>query len=51
MKLSLVEVDEVIFVGGLIRIFVIRELVKSFIKKELNMSVNFDEVVVFGVVV
>lgn len=45
------EIDYVVFVGGLIWMFVVIDLVKEFIGgKEFNKGVNFDEVVVVGVV-
>lgn len=47
----MLEIDEVIFVGGLICILVVVEVVKVEIGKELNKFVNFDEVVVMGVVI
>jgi molecular chaperone DnaK len=46
MKAS--EIDEVILVGGSTRIPKVQELVKEFFGKELNRSVNPDEVVAVG---
>jgi molecular chaperone DnaK len=42
------EIDEVILVGGSTRIPKVQELVKEFFGKELNRSVNPDEVVAVG---
>lgn len=49
--LNFFEIDEVILVGGLICILVVVEVVCKEINKELNKLVNFDEVVVMGVVI
>ncbi|MBC6416021.1 MAG: molecular chaperone DnaK [Bdellovibrionales bacterium] len=45
------DIDEVIMVGGSTRIPAIQEAVKKFFKKELNQSVNPDEVVAMGAAV
>ena len=45
------QIDEVVLVGGTTRIPAIQEAVKSFFKKELNKSVNPDEVVAVGAAV
>ncbi len=47
-KLSKDQIDEVILVGGSIRIPKVQELVKEFFGKEPNKSVNPDEVVALG---
>jgi molecular chaperone DnaK len=47
-KLSVEEVKEVVMVGGSTRIPRVLEIVKDFFKKELNRSVNPDEVVAVG---
>ena len=47
-KLSPSQIDEVILVGGSIRIPKVQEIVKEFFKKEPNKSVNPDEVVSIG---
>ena len=45
------DLDEVILVGGSTRVLAVQELVRSFIGKEPNMSVNPDEVVALGAAV
>jgi len=47
-KLEKSEINEVVLVGGSTRIPIIQELVKSLTDKELNQSVNPDEVVAIG---
>jgi len=47
-KLDVSKIDEVIMVGGSTRMPVIQELVKKLTGKELNQSVNPDEVVAIG---
>jgi molecular chaperone DnaK len=47
-KLDLKDIDEVVMVGGATRMPVIQELVKRLTGKELNQSVNPDEVVAVG---
>ncbi len=47
-KIDLSQIDEVIMVGGSTRMPVIQELVKKLTGKELNQSVNPDEVVAIG---
>jgi molecular chaperone DnaK len=47
-KLNVSQIDEVIMVGGSTRMPVIQELVKKLTGKELNQSVNPDEVVAIG---
>ena len=47
-KLEKSEINEVVLVGGSTRIPIIQELVKSLTGKELNQSVNPDEVVAIG---
>src|ERR1700716_2165883 len=47
-KLDVAQIDEVIMVGGSTRMPVIQELVKKLTGKELNQSVNPDEVVAVG---
>jgi molecular chaperone DnaK len=47
-KLEVSQIDEVIMVGGSTRMPVIQELVKKLTGKELNQSVNPDEVVAVG---
>src|ERR1700733_1842374 len=47
-KLDVSQVDEVVMVGGSTRMPVIQELVKKLTGKELNQSVNPDEVVAVG---
>jgi molecular chaperone DnaK len=47
-KLDVSQIDEVIMVGGSTRMPVIQELVKKLTGKELNQSVNPDEVVAIG---
>ncbi len=46
--LSISEIDEIVLVGGSTRIPAIQEAVKKFFGKELNKSVNPDEVVAIG---
>ncbi|MCX8019638.1 MAG: Fe-S protein assembly chaperone HscA [Chitinophagaceae bacterium] len=45
------DIDEVIMVGGSSRVPLVKERVKSFFKKELNDSLNPDEVVALGAAV
>ena len=45
------EIDEVIMVGGSTRIPAVRSAVKDFFKKELNQTVNPDQVVAMGAAV
>jgi molecular chaperone DnaK len=47
-NLSKSEIDEIIMVGGSTRIPAVQDTVKSFFNKELNKSVNPDEVVAAG---
>ena len=47
-KLDVAQIDEVVMVGGSTRMPVIQELVKKLTGKELNQSVNPDEVVAIG---
>ena len=47
-KLSTSEIDEVVMVGGSIRIPAVKDLVKQVTGKEPNQSVNPDEVVAIG---
>ena len=47
-KLSVNDIDEVIMVGGTTRIPLVQESVKSFFKKDPNLSVNPDQVVASG---
>ncbi len=47
-KLDVAKIDEVVMVGGSTRMPVIQELVKKLTGKELNQSVNPDEVVAIG---
>ncbi|MBV9438513.1 MAG: molecular chaperone DnaK, partial [Candidatus Eremiobacteraeota bacterium] len=47
-KLDVKDIDEVVMVGGATRMPVIQELVKRLTGKELNQSVNPDEVVAVG---
>ena len=47
-KLDVSQIDEVVMVGGSTRMPVIQELVKKLTGKELNQSVNPDEVVAVG---
>jgi molecular chaperone DnaK len=49
--LSTSEIDEIVLVGGSTRIPAIQEAVKKFFGKELNKSVNPDEVVALGAAV
>ena len=49
--LSTKEIDEVIMVGGSTRIPAVQEAVKKFFKKELNYTVNPDQVVAIGAAV
>ncbi len=50
-KLQPGQIDEVVMVGGSTRIPKIQEMVKSFFGKELNRTVNPDEVVAIGAAV
>ena len=47
-KLSLKDLDEVVLVGGQTRMPAIQEAVKALFGKELNLSINPDEVVAIG---
>jgi len=47
-RLTKLDIDEVVLVGGSTRIPAIQQLVKSMTGKELNQSVNPDEVVAIG---
>ncbi len=47
-KLTVSQIDEIVMVGGSTRMPVIQELVKKLTGKELNQSVNPDEVVAIG---
>jgi len=47
-KLDVSKIDEIVMVGGATRMPVIQELVKKLTGKELNQSVNPDEVVAVG---
>ncbi|MCA1994756.1 MAG: molecular chaperone DnaK, partial [Coleofasciculus sp. S288] len=46
--LSPVQIDEVVLVGGVTRMPMVQQLVRSFIDKEPNQNVNPDEVVAVG---
>lgn len=50
-QLSTSDIDEVIMVGGSTRIPAVQEAVKKFFDKELNLSVNPDQVVATGAAV
>lgn len=50
-KLKVSDIDEVVLVGGSIRIPMVQDLVKDFFGKEPNRSVNPDEVVAIGAAV
>lgn len=50
-QLSSIDIDEVVLVGGSTRIPAIQNLVKDYIGKEPNQSVNPDEVVAIGAAV
>lgn len=45
------DIDEIVLVGGMICMFKVIEVVSEFFGKELYKGVNFDEVVVLGVVI
>jgi molecular chaperone DnaK len=47
-KLDVSQIDEIVMVGGSTRMPVIQELVRKLTSKELNQSVNPDEVVAIG---
>ena len=47
-KLSIKNIDEVVLVGGMVRMPKVIETVKKFFNKELNQGVNPDEVVAYG---
>ncbi|HEY5349832.1 MAG TPA: molecular chaperone DnaK [Candidatus Lustribacter sp.] len=47
-KLDVAQIDEIVMVGGSTRMPVIQELVRKLTGKELNQSVNPDEVVAIG---
>lgn len=47
-KLTPSDIDEVILVGGSTRIVAVQEWVKSFFNKDVNKSINPDEVVAMG---
>jgi len=47
-KLSANQIDEVLMIGGSIRMPAVQELVKKLLGKQLNMSVNPDEAVSIG---
>lgn len=47
-KLTVEDINEIIMVGGSTRIPLVKEKVKQFFKKDLNFSVNPDEVVAIG---
>jgi molecular chaperone DnaK len=50
-KMTIKDIDEVILVGGMTRMPVVREAVKKFFGKEPNHSVNPDEAVAIGAAV
>ena len=50
-SLSIKDIDEVIMVGGSTRIPAVQKAVKEFFKKDLNLSVNPDQVVASGAAV
>jgi molecular chaperone DnaK len=50
-KMTIKDIDEVILVGGMTRMPVVREAVKKFFVKEPNHSVNPDEAVAIGAAV
>jgi len=50
-KMTIKDIDEVILVGGMTRMPVVREAVKKFFRKEPNHSVNPDEAVAIGAAV
>ncbi|MEI7792239.1 MAG: molecular chaperone DnaK [Candidatus Berkelbacteria bacterium] len=50
-KMTIKDIDEVILVGGMTRMPVVREAVKKFFDKEPNHSVNPDEAVAIGAAV
>lgn len=51
MGLNKFDVDVVLFVGGMICMLIVCCEVSVFFEKEFDILVNFDEVVVMGVVV
>lgn len=50
-KMSTSDIDEIILVGGSTRIPAVRNAVEKFFRKEVNVSVNPDEVVALGAAV
>jgi molecular chaperone HscA len=50
-ELSVVDIDEVIMVGGSTRVPLVKEMVSDFFKKSLHDSMNPDEVVALGAAV
>lgn len=50
-KLKVTDINEIVLVGGSTRIPMVQEMVKEFFGKELNRSVNPDEVVALGAAV
>jgi molecular chaperone HscA len=50
-KLEVGKIDEVVLVGGSTRVSLVKESVKSFFQRELNDSLNPDEVVALGAAV
>ena len=47
-KLTKLEIDEIVMVGGSTRILKVRELIKNYFGKPLNYQVNPDEAVAAG---
>lgn len=50
VKVDKKDVIDIVMVGGLMRILKICELVEVYFGKKVSLGVNFDEVVVYGVV-
>lgn len=50
-KLSITEIDKILMVGGSTRIPAVQTLVKKFVGKDLNKTINPDEVVALGAAV
>jgi len=50
-KLSITEIDKILMVGGSTRIPAVQTLVKKFVGKDLNRTINPDEVVALGAAV
>lgn len=49
--LNLSDIDEIVMVGGSTRVPLVKEMVRSFFKKEIHDSINPDEVVALGAAV